>query len=222
MDSPSATLATASAQWAAWWPWVAIAALGLFHGINPAMGWLFAVALGLHRHKRSVVVLSLLPIALGHALAVAVFVAAALTLGSAVDARVFARVGGLVLIGWAAWHVLRGHRGRPRFGMQAGMAGLACWSFLMAGVHGAGLMLVPALMPLCASPLSGQISGGSAVAPAVLALGLHTGAMLLAICAVALLVYDRIGVAFLRTGWVNLDLVWSIALALCGVALLVW
>jgi hypothetical protein len=219
---PSATFATASAQWAAWWPWVAIAALGLFHGINPAMGWLFAVALGLHRHKRSVVVLSLLPIALGHALAVAVFVAAALTLGSGVDARWFARVGGLVLIGWAAWHGLRGHRGRPRVGMQAGMAGLACWSFLMAGVHGAGLMLVPALMPLCASSLSGRISGSSAVAPAVLALGLHTGAMLVAICVVALLVYDRVGVAFLRTGWVNLDLLWSVALALCGVALLVW
>ncbi|QYY27961.1 MULTISPECIES: hypothetical protein [Cupriavidus] len=217
---PSATLTTASAQWASWWPWLLIAALGLFHGINPAMGWLFAVALGLHRHKRSVVMLSLLPIALGHALAVAVFVAVALWLGSVIDTRVFARAGGLVLIGWAAWHVWRGHRGRPRVGMQAGMAGLACWSFLMAGVHGAGLMLVPVLMPLCASPLSGQISRGSAVAPAVLALGLHTGAMLVAICAVALLVYDRIGVAFLRTGWINLDLVWSAALVLCGVALL--
>ncbi|CAG2134645.1 hypothetical protein [Cupriavidus numazuensis] len=219
MDS-SAALTTASAQWASWWPWLLIAALGLFHGINPAMGWLFAVALGLHRHKRSVVMLSLLPIALGHALAVAVFVAVALWLGSVIDTRVFARVGGLILIGWAAWHVLRGHRGRPRVGMQAGMAGLACWSFLMAGVHGAGLMLVPVLMPLCASPLSGQISRDSAVAPAVLALGLHTGAMLVAICAVALLVYDRIGVAFLRTGWINLDLVWSAALVLCGVALL--
>ncbi|MFC4522068.1 hypothetical protein [Cupriavidus pinatubonensis] len=217
---PSATLTTASAQWASWWPWLLIAALGLFHGINPAMGWLFAVALGLHRHKRSVVMLSLLPIALGHALAVAVFVAVALWLGSVIDTRVFARAGGLVLIGWAAWHVWRGHRGRPRVGMQAGMAGLACWSFLMAGVHGAGLMLVPVLMPLCASPLSGQISLGSAVAPAVLALSLHTGAMLVAICAVALLVYDRIGVAFLRTGWINLDLVWSAALVLCGVALL--
>ncbi|TPQ41671.1 hypothetical protein [Cupriavidus pinatubonensis] len=217
---PSATLTTAAAQWASWWPWLLIAALGLFHGINPAMGWLFAVALGLHRHKRSVVMLSLLPIALGHALAVAVFVAVALWLGSVIDTRVFARAGGLVLIGWAAWHVWRGHRGRPRVGMQAGMAGLACWSFLMAGVHGAGLMLVPVLMPLCASPLSGQISRGSAVAPAVLALGLHTGAMLVAICAVALLVYDRIGVAFLRTGWINLDLVWSAALVLCGVALL--
>lgn len=216
----SAALTTASAQWASWWPWLLIAALGLFHGINPAMGWLFAVALGLHRHKRSVVMLSLLPIALGHALAVAMFVAAALLLGSVVDTRLFARAGGLVLIGWAAWHVLRGHRGQPRVGMQAGMAGLACWSFLMAGVHGAGLMLVPVLMPLCASPLSGEISRGSAVAPAVLALGLHTGAMLVGICAVALLVYDRIGVAFLRTGWINLDLVWSAALVLCGVALL--
>lgn len=209
----------APAQWAAWWPWLAAAALGLFHGINPAMGWLFAVALGLHRHKRSIVVLSLLPIAIGHALAVAMFVAVAFTLGSVLDPRVFARAGGLVLIGWAAWHVMRGHRGRPRVGMQAGMAGLACWSFLMAGVHGAGLMLVPVLMPLCASPVS-AIRNGNAIVPAVLALVLHTGAMLLAISAVALLVYDRIGVAFLRTGWINLDMVWSAALAVCGVALM--
>lgn len=218
--SALATIGPATpAQWAAWWPWVAVAALGLFHGINPAMGWLFAVALGLHRHKRSVVVLSLLPIAIGHALAVAVFVAVALTLGSVLDPRMFARVGGLVLIGWAAWHMMRGHRGRPLVGMQAGMAGLACWSFLMAGVHGAGLMLVPVLMPLCASPVS-AISNGNAIVPAVLALLLHTGAMLLAISAVALLVYDRIGVAFLRTGWINLDRVWSAALALCGLALM--
>jgi hypothetical protein len=109
---------------------------------------------------------------------------------------------------------------RPRVGMQAGMAGLAFWSFLMAGMHGAGLMLVPVLLPLCASPVSGAIAGSSAVAPAILALVLHTGAMLLAISAISLLVYDRIGVGFLRTGWINLDLLWTAALLLCGAMLL--
>ncbi|KWR89633.1 hypothetical protein RM96_13565 [Cupriavidus sp. IDO] len=207
-------------QWAAWWPWLTVAALGLFHGINPAMGWLFAVALGLHRRQRRVVLLSLLPIAIGHAVAVAVFVALALYLGSMLDPRLFARLGGAVLIGWALWHVWRGHRMRPRVGMQAGMAGLAFWSFLMAGMHGAGLMLVPVLLPLCVSPVSGAIAGSSAVAPAILALVLHTGAMLLAISAISLLVYDRIGVGFLRTGWINLDLLWTAALLLCGALLL--
>ncbi|WP_020204008.1 MULTISPECIES: hypothetical protein [Cupriavidus] len=209
-----------AAQWAAlwplWWPWLAIAALGLFHGINPAMGWLFAVALGLHRGRRKVVLLALLPIALGHALAVALVLAAALTLGSLLDPAWMARIGGAALIGWAAWHALRGHRRHPRVGMQAGMAGLALWSFLMAGAHGAGLMLVPVMLPLCAA----AAPGGGALVPALLALGLHTLAMLLAIGTVALLVYDRLGVAFLRTGWLNLDRVWTAALLACGAWLL--
>src|SRR5437868_10462484 len=86
------------AQWQAWWPWLAIAALGLFHGINPAMGWLFAVALGLHRGRRRVVLLSLLPIAFGHAVAVALALSAALTLGRALNPAQLARVCGVVLI----------------------------------------------------------------------------------------------------------------------------
>src|SRR5438445_4954368 len=106
-----------SALWPLWWPWLAIAALGLFHGVNPAMGWLFAVALGLHRGRRKVVLLALLPIALGHAIAVALVLAATLTLGSLLDPQWLARAGGAVLIGWAAWHALRGHRQRPRVGM---------------------------------------------------------------------------------------------------------
>ncbi|MDF3835991.1 hypothetical protein P3W85_24005 [Cupriavidus basilensis] len=207
-----------STLWPLWWPWLAIAALGLFHGVNPAMGWLFAVALGLQRGHRKIVLLALLPIALGHALAVALVLAAALSLGSMLDPRLLARAGGAVLIGWAAWHALRGHRQRPRVGMRAGMAGLALWSFLMAGTHGAGLMLVPALLPLC-SAVAAPASGGP-LWSAVLALGLHTLAMLLAIGAMALLVYDHIGVGFLRTGWINLDRVWTLALAACGALLL--
>ncbi|MCP3019777.1 hypothetical protein [Cupriavidus basilensis] len=207
-----------SALWPLWWPWLAIAALGLFHGVNPAMGWLFAVALGLHRGRRKVVLLALLPIALGHAIAVALVLAATLTLGSLLDPQWLARAGGAVLIGWAAWHALRGHRQRPRVGMRAGMAGLALWSFLMAGTHGAGLMLVPVLLPLCRA--AGAPAAGGPLMPALLALGLHTLAMLLAIGTVALLVYDRIGVGFLRTGWINLDRVWTVALVGCGAALL--
>ncbi len=207
-----------ASHWAAWWPWLAIAGLGLFHGINPAMGWLFAVALGLHRGRRSVVLLSLLPIALGHALAAAAGVAAALALGHVVDHAPLARLCGIVLIAWAGWHAVRGHRMRPRVGMQAGMAGLALWSFLMAGMHGAGLMLVPALLPLCAT--AGSAGATMAIAPALLALGLHTATMLLAVGAVSLVVYDRIGVGFLRTGWINLDWIWTAVLLACGVALL--
>jgi len=111
------------------WPWLALAALGFYHGINPAMGWLFAVALGLHRKSQNVVLLSLVPIALGHAAAVAAMLAAVLMLGLVVDRVVVSRIAGVVLIGWAVWHALYGHRQRPLVGMQTGLIGLALWSF---------------------------------------------------------------------------------------------
>lgn len=209
------------ATWSGWLPWLTIAALGIFHGVNPAMGWLFAVALGLHRRRRGVVLWSLVPIALGHALAVALAVAAALSLGTLLDRVLLARVGGAVLVGWALWHAVRGHRSSVRVGMQAGMAGLALWSFLMAGMHGAGLMLLPVLVPLCAAPGSPGVDAAQALGPALAVLGVHTAAMLVAIGAVSLVVYDRIGVGFLRTGWINLDRVWTVALLLCGTWLLV-
>ena len=109
------------------WPWLALVGLGLFHGINPAMGWLFAVALGLHRPSQRVVLLSLVPIALGHAVAVGVVIAAVLALGLVVDHTVLMRLAGVVLIGWALWHVLYGHRRRAVVGMTTGMLGLALW-----------------------------------------------------------------------------------------------
>ena len=188
-------------------------------GVNPAMGWLFAVALGLHRKSQQVVVLSLVPIALGHLGAVAAVVAAFLLLGQVVDSALLTRLAACALLGWALWHTLRGHRGRPLVGMQTGLVGLMAWSFVMAGAHGAGLMLIPALLPLCTGPLP-QASGAS-VLPALGALGVHTAAMLATIAAISLAVYNWIGVDFLRRGWINLDLVWTAALVACGIILLV-
>src|SRR4029453_15612786 len=130
------------------WPWLALAGLGLFHGLNPAMGWLFAVALGLHRGSQRIVLLSLVPITVGHAAAVAAVLLAVLALGLVLDHTILLRVAGLVLIGWALWHALYGHRRRLRVGMQTGLLGLVLWSFLMASAHGAGLMLIPALAPI--------------------------------------------------------------------------
>jgi hypothetical protein len=203
------------------WPWLALAGLGLFHGINPAMGWLFAVALGLHRGSRSVVLLSLVPIALGHVAAVAAVLLAVLALGRILDHAMLMRSAAILLIGWAAWHAIYGHRQRLRVGMQTGLAGLVLWSFLMASAHGAGLMLVPILAPLCASaaPTPGVDPGG-AIPLAFAAVGIHSLAMLAAIAAISMLVYDWIGVGFLRRGWINLDQIWVAALFLCGVVLL--
>jgi hypothetical protein len=203
-------------------PWLAIAGLGLFHGVNPAMGWLFAVALGLHRHSQRVVLVSLLPIALGHAAAVAAVLAVALMLGLIVDTTTLLRLAAVILIGWALWHLTRGHRQRVRVGMQAGLLGLAVWSFLMASAHGAGLMLIPVVMPLCLANSPGaELAATGSLPIAAAALALHTAVMLATIGAISFAVYRWIGVEFLRRGWINLDLLWSAALLACGVALLV-
>jgi len=198
--------------------WLAIVGLGVFHGINPAMGWLFAVALGLHRGSRRVVLWALVPLAAGHAAAIAALLLLFASLGAVVEIAVLRPLGGIVLIGWAVYHALYGHRHRPRFGLTAGAAGLFAWSFLMASAHGAGVMLIPAVIPLGVG--APDADGGASLSVALVAVAAHTGAMLLATGVVALIVYERVGVAFLRRGWLNLDALWTLALALAGALLL--
>ena len=203
------------------WPWVVLAGLGCFHGVNPAMGWLFSVALGLHRHSRKIVALSWIPIALGHAAAVALVLFAVLALGLVLNHAVLSRAAAALLLGWALWHAIRGHRQRLRVGMQTGLTGLAFWSFLMSSAHGAGLMLIPVALPLClAGSPSGQLTLSSSLPVALAAVGVHTAAMLATIAAVSLVIYDWVGLAFLRSGWINLDLIWIAALGICGLLLL--
>jgi hypothetical protein len=204
------------------WPWLALAGLGAFHALNPAMGWLFAVALGLHRGGSRTVLLALLPIALGHAAAVLAVVLAVLAFGWLVDPMIVRRLSGLLLLGWAAWHGLYGRRHRVRFGMTTGMTGLAAWSFLMAMAHGAGLMLIPLLAPVGATGGMHGHHGRAAgpLGPALAAVVVHSLAMLATTGLVALLVYIWVGVGILRRGWVNLDLLWTAALVVAGVWLL--
>jgi hypothetical protein len=201
------------------WPWVTLAGLGAFHGLNPAMGWLFAVALGLHRQEPRIVWLALLPIAAGHALSIAIVAALFVGAGIMVEGRVVRIAAGLVLVGWALWHLRYGSRHRVRVGMQTGMAGLVLWSFLMATAHGAGLMLWPVLMPLC-FPAGVPAGTADPVVPALLGVGLHTLAMLLVTAAVATVVYQWVGLAVLRRAWINVDLVWTVGLFAAGAWLL--
>ncbi len=201
--------------------WLAVAGLGCFHGINPAMGWLFAVALGLQRRSRSPVLLSSLPIALGHAAAVGIVLFAMLALGLVFDLAPLRRIAAAALFGWALWHAVRGHRRRLRIGMQTGLCGLALWSFVMSAAHGAGLMLVPEVLPLCAGgALSGRLAAGHSLALAAAALALHTAAMLATMMLVSLIVYEWLGLALLRAAWINFDLIWVAGLAVCGGLLL--
>ncbi len=198
-------------------PWAALAGLGAFHGLNPAMGWLFAVALGLHRKSRTVVAASILPLAGGHLASAALVALAFVTLGLVADARLVRNAAGPLLIGWAAYHYFFGHRHRVRVGLTTGMAGLALWSFLMATAHGAGLMLVPVLMPLCLAATAG---GDSPFPVALAGLAVHTAAMLAVTGLIAVVVYEWLGLAFLRYAWFNIDLVWSAALLAAGLIVL--
>jgi hypothetical protein len=204
------------------WPWFALGGLGAFHGLNPAMGWLFAVALGLHRQSRGAVLLALPPIALGHALSIGIVAGAFVIAGVLVNQRAVGASAGLLLIGWAVYHQLYGHRHRVRVGMKTGQAGLVLWSFLMATAHGAGLMILPAMIPLClpASPGAEMTAGGSAIT-VLAAVAVHTAALLAITGVVAMIVYEWVGLSVLRTAWINLDLIWTGALAAAGLLVFV-
>jgi hypothetical protein len=203
------------------WPPLVFAGLGAFHGLNPAMGWLFAVALGLHRQSRATVYAALVPLAVGHALSIAVVAGLLIAAGVLVPYEATRIGGGLLLIGWAAWHWHFGHRHRVRFGMRTGLLGLAAWSFLMATAHGAGIMLWPALMPLCTPGTAAAAASSGPAAAAVGAIAIHTAAMVAATALAAGIVYEWLGVAVLLHAWLNVDLVWTLALAVTGLLLLV-
>ena len=208
------------------WPWLSLVALGGFHGLNPAMGWLFAVALGLQERRLRGVLAALGPIAAGHALAIGGVAAAIGLLGLVVPAAALLVGGGLALLAFAGWTVVRRFR-HPRWvGMRVGARDLIAWSFLMATAHGAGLMLAPVLVHLGSGGLpAGEATAGHAghagavdgvLAPTLAAVGLHTAAMFAVMAVVALVVYQKIGVEVLRRAWINLDLIWVGALAVAG------
>jgi hypothetical protein len=200
------------------WPWLTFAGLGMFHGLNPAMGWLFAVALGLHRQGRRTIQLALLPMAAGHALSIWVVAASVMVMGTMVNTAAIHLIGGSVLIVWAAYHRLYGHRHRVRVGMTAGVAGLALWSFMMATAHGAGLMLVPALIPVCSNM---PIIGSGSLLISLAAVAVHTLATLAVTGLIALAVHKWFGLAFLRRSWINFDLLWTGGLIVTGLILMI-
>src|SRR5215207_7037634 len=200
------------------WPWLTLALLGAYHGINPAMGWLFAVALGLQERRRAGVIRAFAPIALGHAASIAAAVALLSAAQTLVDLAALRLIGAVVLVIFGLYKLLA-PMSHPRWvGMRVNFRDLTAWSFLMATAHGAGLMLLPVLLrltgPTPAYAASHQHGGyvaqatylcGVAVAPRVAelaAVAAHTGAMLLAMVAVALVVYEKLGLAILRRAWV--------------------
>jgi hypothetical protein len=241
------------------WPWLALLLLGAGHGINPGMGWLFAVALGMQEGKGRAVWRALPALALGHALAIGGAVLAAAAIGAVVPPRALKWLVAVVLLGFGVYKLFR--NSHPRFGgMRVGMRDLAIWSCLMASAHGAGLMVLPLVVgdqrgapqvvqepghagmrhgkPLApAAELernvaqSDPLGGGAHMAHAkllragpsdrgvggLMATLVHTLGYLLVTGLIAVLVYEKLGLAALRSVWLNLDLIWAGALIVTAI-----
>lgn len=188
--------------------------LGAYHGVNPGMGWLFAVARGLQQKDRRAVLGSLLPIAIGHEASI-VTVVIAVSLTEQFLPPFFVRLlAALVLVSFGVYKLAKPRSHPSGFGMRVGPAGLAGWSFLMSSAHGAGLMLAPVLLGLPVYATYHSLREISLQAAA--AASLHVLAMLLVMGVVAVIVYEKLGLRMLRRGWFNLDLGWSFVLIASG------
>ncbi|MBV9501101.1 MAG: hypothetical protein JO138_17160 [Acidobacteriaceae bacterium] len=198
--------------------WLTLFLLGSYHGINPGMGWLFAVARGMQEHRTRAVAWSLPPIALGHALSIGGLVLIA-SLAQVALPLLYIRIGvAVALVGLGVSKLIRSRHFRWG-GMQVGFRELTIWSFLMASAHGAGLMVLPVVLA-GAPPHHHHVATGAACG--VWATLVHTLGYLTVTAVVALLVYRKFGLAMLRRSWFNLDLIWATALIVTGlVALLV-
>jgi hypothetical protein len=212
------------------WPWAALFLLGAYHGVNPGMGWLFAVALGMQQKSASAVWQALVPIAAGHFVAIGLVVAAAAIAGAVLPLLYVKIAAACVLFALGIYRLMR--KGHPRWGgMQIGFRDLCIWSFLMASAHGAGFMLLPVLLKMSAlhagtgvgdSAHHLHVLGLAGPWTAPLALLLHTLGYLLVTGLIAFVVYQKLGLEFLQKSWVNLDLIWAVALiATAGFTLLI-
>ena len=206
----------------AWW---LMLLLGAYHGINPGMGWLFAVALGMQEQKGSAVAKAIVPIALGHALSIGCVVLAAAFLGMALPREAIRYPVAALLFGLGIYSLVRHHH--PRWvRMQVGFRDLTVWSFLMASAHGAGLMLLPVLLGSRAVEAAFHKGGhhrmSAAASPlaALLATAVHTAAYLAVTGIIAWVVYSKFGLAILRKAWLNLNLVWAAALVVTSLVTL--
>ena len=217
------------------WAWPALFLLGAYHGINPGMGWLFAVARGMQEHATKAVTRALVPITLGHALSIGLVLALAGLIQVVLPLGYVQIVVAFALISLGVFRILR----RKHFawgGMQVGFRDLTIWSFLMASAHGAGLMVLPVVLHVSSSSKIAadaadamaaghehhmQMAAGSGVWTGIGATLIHTLGYISVTALVALLVYRKFGLSLLRQGWFNLDLVWAVALIVTGCIALV-
>ena len=195
--------------------WALMIGFGAYHGLNPGMGWLFALALGLQQKSERAIWRSMLPITTGHAASIVLVAALVLAAGNWLSITHLRYTAAAVLLVFAVFKLFNTYR-HPRWvGMRVGMKDLFLWSFLMAAAHGAGLMVAPVLLEVghaAAGPSAGFMSGVGML----MAILLHTAAMLAVMLVTALVVFRKLGLAILRRRWVNFDLIWAVALLVVG------
>jgi hypothetical protein len=207
------------------WPWLVLIALGAWHGLNPGMGWLFSVALGLQKRSRTAVFAALAPIALGHALAIGLVVFVVYVIGALVPFRALQIGCAATLFGIACWKLYR-LRHPTWVGMCVNFWDLTLWSWLMASAHGAGLMVVPVLLgakSLFCGTGPTNLNSIVTIQPliATAAVCLHTVSHLVVSGLIAWIVYDFVGLAILRRSWINLDFIWCFSLMGAAIILLI-
>jgi hypothetical protein len=207
------------------WSWPTLFLLGAYHGINPGMGWLFAVALGMQENSTRAVVRSLLPITVGHALAIGVVIGLAGLVRIVLPLNYLKVVVAAALVTLGIYRLVRNRHFRW-VGMQVGFGELTLWSFLMASAHGAGFTVLPVVMGLPTLSAAGghqmhmHSAGLQDPLTGLLATLVHTLGYLTFTALIALVVYKKLGLALLRKAWFNLDLVWAAALIVTGLVAL--
>lgn len=208
-------------------PWLALLLLGALHGLNPGMGWLFAVALGFQEREGRAVWRALPPLAIGHGLAVIAALLLLVVMGAAMPVVAVRVALGAMLVALGAFRIVR-HRHPRTAGMRASPGQLTTWSFVMASAHGAGLMVLPLVagavdVDMHETMAHGMRHASLAPGPAVawVAALLHTAGYLLVTGVVAWLVYEKLGLRRLTQVWFNVDYAWAVALIGTGVVVLV-
>jgi hypothetical protein len=209
------------ADWTVAGLWLAVVASGLYHGINPGMGWPLAVAAGLMEKSSRALFRALGPLWAGHLLAMLLVILPFALLVTLVEWQRPIQFGAsLLVIGFGVFRLL--NRRHPRALARIRPTQLGLWSFAVAIAHGAGLMLLPIYLGLCraAAPDAGHEAESRLIntnlGMALLVSVVHSAAMIAAGGCAAWLVYRYLGVKFVARSWFNLDVAWDVSLILVG------
>ena len=202
--------------------WVTLAVLGVYHGINPAMGWLFAVSRGMQERSRRAVLRSLVPIAIGHEASIALVAVLVLGLSTTTDPKALRIGAAAALIAFGAFRFVKPRAHFRWTTMRVSDRELGVWSFLMSTAHGAGLMIAPVILGLRASQGHDDMAmlSGGPIDIAAVGIAVHVAAMVAVMGAIAFFVYERVGLQVLRRAWLNTDQVWAGAFVLAGLVTL--